>query len=137
MQRLATVLMSGDGLAAAVPTAVPSVVAPAGEVAVAAEPAPVTPVEGAPEEEEALSFAEPYIDTVLCTSCNECTDLNGQLFIYNADKQASIGDLSAGTFAEMVKAAELCPARCIHPGKARSDDSTATPELIDRAAPFN
>jgi ferredoxin len=137
MQRLATVLMSGDGLAAAVSTVVPSVVAPPAEVAVAAEPAPVAPVEEAPEEEEALSFAEPYIDTVLCTSCNECTDLNGQLFIYNADKQASIGDPQAGTFAEMVKAAELCPARCIHPGKPRSDDSTATPELIDRAAPFN
>jgi ferredoxin len=138
MQRLAEVLMSGDGVAAATFAAAPSVAAapaaPAVEVGVAAEPAPA---EEAPEEEEALSFAEPYIDTVLCTSCNECTDLNGQLFLYNADKQASIGDPKAGTFAELVKAAELCPARCIHPGKPRSDDSTATPELIDRAAPFN
>jgi ferredoxin len=140
MQRLAEVLMSSDGLAATASAAPPSVVAPPAEVAVAAEPAPVTPVapvEGAPEEEEALSFEEPYIDTLLCTSCNECTDLNGQLFRYNADKQAFIGDPRAGTFAELVKAAELCPARCIHPGKPRSDDSTATPELIERAAAFN
>ena len=32
---------------------------------------------------------------------------------------------------------ELCPARCIHPGKPRSDDSTATPELLERASAFN
>jgi ferredoxin len=142
MQRLAAVLMSGDGLAAAASAVVPSVVAPPAEavpaeVDVAAEPAPVAPVERAPEEEEALSFEEPYIDTVLCTTCNECTDLNGQLFRYNADKQAFIGDPKAGTFAELVKAAELCPARCIHPGKPRSDDASATPEWIERAAAFN
>ena len=33
-----------------------------------------------------------------------------------------------------MKAAELCPAHCIHPGSPRSDDATATPELIARAA---
>ena len=44
---------------------------------------------------------------------------------------------AAGTFAELVKAAELCPAHCIHPGKPRDDDSTATSELIERAAKFN
>jgi len=36
-----------------------------------------------------------------------------------------------------VKAAELCPARCIHPGKPRSGDSTATPEVVGRASKFN
>jgi ferredoxin len=131
MERLAAVLMSPDGLAAAAPAAVRPVVAP--PAAAAAEPAPV---EEAPEE-EALSFDEPYIDSALCTTCNECTELNGQLFRYNADKQAFIADLAAGTFAELVKASELCPVRCIHPGKPRSDDSTATPELIARAAAFN
>jgi hypothetical protein len=63
--------------------------------------------------------------------------LNAQLFHYNAEKQAYIADAAAGTFAELVKAAELCPAKCIHPGKPRDGDSTATPELIERAAKFN
>ena len=86
---------------------------------------------------EALAFGEPYIDAPLCTTCNECTNINPRLFQYNANKQAFIADAAAGTFAELVKAAELCPARCIHPGKPRSDDSTATPELIERASKFN
>ena len=100
-----------------------------------AEPAPIA--EAVEEEEEALAFDEPYIDAPLCTTCNECTNINPRLFQYNANKQAFIADATAGTFAELVKAAELCPARCIHPGKPQSGDSTATPELIERAAPFN
>jgi len=58
------------------------------------------------------------------------------MFRYNADKQAFLADVGAGTFAELVKAAELCPAHCIHVGRPRSDDATATPELIARAAAF-
>jgi len=61
-------------------------------------------------------ITEPWIDTPLCTTCNECINLNPKLFVYNEDKQAEIGDLSAGTQAELVEAAEMCPAHCIHPG---------------------
>ena len=39
--------------------------------------------------------------------------------------------------ALLVKAAELCPARCIHPGKPRAGDASATAEMIERAEPFN
>jgi ferredoxin len=136
MERLAALLISPDGIpvlgAPAARAAPPPPPAEAAE-AVAAEPAAVEEV----EEEEAVSFDEPYIDTPLCTSCNECTNLNAQLFHYNAEKQAYIADPAAGSFAELVKAAELCPAHCIHPGKPRDGDSTATPELIERAAKFN
>jgi len=133
MERLAAALVKGNVTAAVAPA--PTAVAPdAVAPEVAAEPAEP---EEAPEEEEALSFDEPYIDTILCTSCNECTKLNSRLFQYNADKQAFVADAAAGTFADLVKAAVLCPAKCIHPGKPRSDDATATPELIKRAAEFN
>jgi len=135
MERLAAALISPDGFSAipaAAPTAVPSpsIQAPS---PVVSEPAPEEEV----VEEETLSFDEPYISSALCTTCNECLDLNKQLFIYNGEKQAYIADASAGTFAELVKAAELCPARCIHPGKPRSGDATATPELIERASKYN
>jgi ferredoxin len=134
MERLAAVLLSPDGVMSAAPMSAPAAAAPAK----VAEEAP--PVEEAPEEvEEAagIVFDEPFIDSALCTTCNECTQLNGQLFKYNADKQAFVADANAGSFAELVKAAELCPAKCIHPAKPRAGDSTATPELIERAAPFN
>jgi hypothetical protein len=42
----------------------------------------------------------------------------------------------AGTFAELVKAAEGCPAKCIHPGTPRPDDATATRRVRARAAKF-
>jgi ferredoxin len=139
MERLAAVLLSPDGLSAPLPGPVPPVPPPA---APPQEPAAEAVAQAAPElqvpqEEEDLSFDEPYIDGPLCTTCNECTNLNSRLFQYNAEKQAFIADATAGTFAELVKAAELCPARCIHPGKPRNGDETATPELIERAAAFN
>jgi len=134
MEQLAAVLINPAALSAAAPVAA----APAAPLAV--EPAQEAAAEPAAEElpeEEALAFDEPYIDAPLCTTCHECTNLNPRVFQYNANKQAFIADATAGTFAELVKATELCPARCIHPGKPRSDDSTATPELIERAAKFN
>jgi ferredoxin len=141
MQRLAAALIRGDGLALAPapePAAVPSPLIPGG--APQATPPAETAAQAAPaapeEDGEAPLLDEPYVDSALCTSCNECTAINGRMFRYNGDKQAFVADVEAGTFAELVKAAELCPARCIHVGRPRSDDATATPELIARAAAF-
>jgi ferredoxin len=91
----------------------------------------------AEDSEPSLSLDEPWIDTPLCTSCNDCTNLNPLLFLYNEDKQALLGDLSAGTYAQMVEAAELCPANCIHPGRPWNPDEPALDELSERAAPYN
>jgi ferredoxin len=134
MEQLAAVLVNPAALSVATPA--PAAAAPAAPAAALEPAAEEAAVEELPEE-EALAFDEPYIDAPLCTTCNECTNINPRIFQYNANKQAFIADASAGSFAELVKAAELCPARCIHPGKPRSDDSTATPELVDRAAKFN
>jgi pyruvate-ferredoxin/flavodoxin oxidoreductase len=62
--------------------------------------------------------------------------INPRLFVYNADNQAVIGDPLAGSYVELVKAAEKCPARCIHPGAPRADDKSATPAMIKRASKF-
>jgi ferredoxin len=76
---------------------------------------------------------DPYIDSFLCTSCNDCFKINNRLFAYDGNKQAYIADARAGTFAELVKAAEGCPAKCIHPGTPRPDDQTVTPQLLAKA----
>jgi len=114
--------------------------APAAPVAPADTDAPATEVAPAVEEEaeeEIGSFDDPYIDTPLCTSCNECTQLNAQLFAYNPNKQAYIKDAAAGPFQDLVKAAELCPVRIIHPGKPKNSDEAGLDDWIERAAPFN
>jgi len=102
----------------------------------AAVPAPAaspTPAAVAEEEEEA---GEAYIDSFLCTSCNDCINSNSRMFKYNQDRQAYLADPSAGTFLELVKAAEACPARCIHPGAPRPGDTTVTEDLLRRAKAF-
>ena len=93
--------------------------------------------EQAGESEETLAFDEPWIDTPLCTSCNDCLEINPLLFVYDEEKQALLGDLDSATYAELVAAAELCPARCIHPGKPWNLDEADLDDLIERAAPFN
>jgi pyruvate-ferredoxin/flavodoxin oxidoreductase len=89
-----------------------------------------------PPESDALTL-DPYIDTARCTSCNECTALNSRLFAYNASKQAYIKDARAGTFAELVTAAERCPAGLIHPGTPLNPKEKDLAKWIKRAEPFN
>lgn len=119
--------------AAAAGTAPASASVPSATATQAAKPAAAeAPASAAPADLP----ADPYIDSFLCTSCNDCVKINSRMFLYNAEKQAYIGDASAGTYAELVKAAEGCPAKCIHPGLPRNGDTTATPALIARAAKF-
>ncbi|MDT8368545.1 MAG: 2-oxoacid:acceptor oxidoreductase family protein [Longimicrobiales bacterium] len=97
--------------------------------------------EGAPppasgEEDDELAL-EPWIDTALCTSCNECTQINGQLFAYNEQKQAYIRDAKAGSFAQLVQAAEKCPAAIIHPGTPLNPKEKDLEKWVKRAEPFN
>ena len=95
--------------------------------------------EPAPEEEpeEELSFDEPWLDTAMCTTCDDCMGVNKMMFAYNSDKQAIIKDVNAGTYADLVAAAEICPAKCIHPGKPLNPNEPGLDELVARAAPFN
>ncbi|MEE9523037.1 MAG: ferredoxin [candidate division NC10 bacterium] len=79
---------------------------------------------------------EPYIDIPRCTTCNECTEINGKMFVYNDNKQAYIADPDAGTYRQMVEAAESCQVAIIHPGKPRNPDEPGLEELLERAKPF-
>lgn len=126
--------LSGPPAAATAPR--PKVTAQAPAPATAGESKPA-PVEAEEEPEEEMVFDDPYIDTPLCTSCNECTQLNGQIFAYNENKQAYIKDASGGPFSDLVRAAEVCPVHIIHPGKPKNPNEPGIDDLIQRAARFN
>jgi ferredoxin len=79
---------------------------------------------------------DPYIETPRCTSCDECTQINDKMFGYDANKQASIVNPDAGTYRQLVEAAESCQVSIIHPGKPRNKDETGLDELIKRAEAF-
>jgi pyruvate-ferredoxin/flavodoxin oxidoreductase len=106
-----------------------------GGAATALLEAPAAPAP-AVEEEEGLAM-EPYIDTPLCTTCHECTNMNKKMFAYNENKQAYIKDARAGTFAGLVQAAERCPAKIIHPGTPLNPKEKNLEKWIKRAEPFN
>ena len=79
---------------------------------------------------------EAYIETPRCTSCDECTHVSNKMFAYDANKQAYIADLRAGTYRQLVEAAESCQVSVIHPGKPWDSSEPGLEELLERAQPF-
>jgi pyruvate-ferredoxin/flavodoxin oxidoreductase len=136
-----------DSAAAAIGSLTGAPTAPAaGAPAPAAAAAPAAVVEPAPaevavaeaeEEEEEGLVLEPYIDTALCTSCDECININKKMFAYDENKQAYIKDAKAGTFREIVQAAEKCTARIIHPGTPLNPKEKNLEKWLKRAEPFS
>ena len=110
------------------PQASAPVAAPSASAAAAAPAA----AEAAPEK----ASDDAYIETARCTSCNECTQINDKMFGYDANKQAFIKDVNAGTYRQLVEAAENCQISIIHPGKPRNPNEPGLDELIKRAEPF-
>lgn len=123
--------LKAEATAAPVPSAASVAAA---EPITAAAPAPAAQAVAAPEPE--CSPDEPYIETARCSSCNECIQINDRMFAYNENKQAVIADLKAGTYRQLVEAAESCQLSIIHPGKPRDPDEPGLTELTERAAPF-
>jgi hypothetical protein len=58
------------------------------------------------------------------------------MFSYNARKQAYIKDITAGTYRQLVEAAEGCQVAIIHPGSPRDLSEPGLEELLARAEAF-
>jgi len=112
--------------------------APAADAPAAAAPAPAAAEALAAEPEAAPEHSrdEAWIETARCPSCNECQLINDRMFGYTPNKQAFIKDLTAGTYRQLVEAAESCQVAIIHPGKPRDEKEPGLEELLARAEPF-
>ncbi|HXV75325.1 MAG TPA: 2-oxoacid:acceptor oxidoreductase family protein [Candidatus Polarisedimenticolaceae bacterium] len=97
--------------------------------AVAAGPAPAAGTTG--------DYLAPWIDSAECTSCDECIKLNGKIFAYDGQKKAFIKDPQGGPYRDLVKAAERCTARVIHPGLPRDRSAKEIDKWIARAEKYN
>jgi hypothetical protein len=102
----------------------------------AGEPPPPAPAPVAEAEKPAPKSGDAHIETPRCTTCEECVKINNRMFVYDANKQAYIADLAAGTYRELVEAAESCQVSIIHPGKPRNLQEPGLEELLERAQPF-
>ncbi len=109
-------------------------------MAAASAPVPAAPAAATPAEPEiaapAHSRDEAWIETSRCPSCNECNLINDRMFAYDERKQAYIKDITAGTYRQLVEAAESCQVAIIHPGKPRDPNEPGLEELLVRAEPF-
>ena len=77
-----------------------------------------------------------WVDSPECTACDDCIDINPDIFAYNDQKQVIISNPQAGTFKEIVKAAEQCTAECIHPGSPFNPNEAGLDKLVKRAEKF-
>lgn len=98
---------------------------------------PAAAAEAAAPAEEKPASDDPWIETARCPSCNECQLINPQMFGYNDNKQAFIKDVAAGTYRQLVEAAEACQVAIIHPGKPKNPGEPGLEDLMKRAEAFN
>ena len=96
-----------------------------------------TPATKEAPTEAAGEYMAPWIDSEECTACDECTNLNPNMFAYNDNKQAYIKDPNAGTYKDLVKAAERCTAQVIHPGLPKDRSEKDIEQWIKRGEKYN
>ena len=88
-------------------------------------------------EEPKAVINKAWVESDECTSCKDCLDALPSVFKYNDNKQAYVHNPKGGTFAQIVAAAEKCPARCIHPGIPQNKNEPSLEKWIKRAEKFN
>ena len=93
--------------------------------------APTATPANAPEDYEPV-----WIDTPECTACDECMEINPDIFAYNDDKLAIVLDPKAGSYLDIVKSAEKCTAEAIHPGTPLNPDEPNLDKLVKRAEKY-
>ena len=98
--------------------------------------APAAEAGEAQAPEAPRSRDDAYIETPRCSTCNECTQINPKMFAYDGNRQAYIADLKAGTYAQLVEAAESCQVSVIHPGKPWNPGEPGLEDLLARAESF-
>jgi pyruvate-ferredoxin/flavodoxin oxidoreductase len=90
----------------------------------------------APAKADLGAYEAAWVDTPECTACDECININGNIFAYNAQKKVEIVNPKGGPYKDIVKAAETCTAGCIHPGTPWDASEPGLEKLLKRAAKY-
>ncbi len=149
VQRLAQGLLDltmkgGDLSSVVVPAAAPAAAEAPTPSAPAATPAPAVAAAAPASAPAAASgngagngYVAPFLDSNECTACGECIQVNPAVFAFNDKKQAFIKDPRAGSYKDLVRAAEKCAARAIRPGMPADRSEKDVEKLIKRAQKYN
>jgi len=77
-----------------------------------------------------------WVESPECTACDDCITINSDIFKYNDEKLVVIANPQAGSYKDIVKAAEKCPAECIHPGTPFNSGESGLDKLVKRAEKY-
>ncbi len=83
------------------------------------------------------NYMAPWLDTEECTACDECMNINPNIFVYNDDQKTIIKDPLGGPYRDLVKAAEKCTAQVIHPGLPKNRSEKNIDKWIKRGEKYN
>jgi len=104
------------------------------------EPAPAAKPEPAAKQSAASAgngYVAPSISKEDCTGCGVCVDINSDIFGMNDDGVAVIKDPKAGSYKDIVTAAESCPSQAIKPGTPANPAEQKDAELVKRGEKLN
>lgn len=107
------------------------------DLAAGQPPAVTTSATTGEPAESSGDYMAPWLETEDCTSCDECIRINSKIFAYNNDNKAYIKDPEAGPYEDLVKAAEKCTARVIHPGLPADRSQKDIDKWIKRGEKYN
>lgn len=93
--------------------------------------APAAPAAEAPADYEPV-----WIDRPECTSCDECVNINPNIFAYDENKIAYVKDAKGGPFKDIVRSAEKCTGKCIHPGTPWNPNEKDIDKWVKRAEKY-
>lgn len=104
-----------------------------------AEPPPaVEPARATAAEVSEDGYVAPWIDSPKCTTCEECVKINGEMFAYDEHRKAYLKNPAAGPYKHLVRAAEKCTEKIIHPGypPVSQREEKGMAKLMRRAGKF-
>ncbi len=90
----------------------------------------------APAGNNGADYEAVWVESPECTACDDCIAINSDIFAYNDQKQIIISNPQAGSYKDIIKAAEKCPAECIHPGTPFNSNESGLDKLIKRAEKY-
>lgn len=99
---------------------------------------PAAATAAAPEKAQPNGeYMAPWLESEECTACDECMKINPNIFAYNSNKKAYIKNPDGGPYEDLVKAAEKCTARVIHPGLPAGRTGKDADKWIKRGEKYN
>ena len=107
-----------------------------GDAAAALLPAAMPATAGGAPAAGGGGYEPVWIEQSECTSCDECVKINPKIFEYDANKKAFVKDPRGGAYKDIVRAAEKCTGKCIHPGTPADPNEKGLDKLVKRAEKY-